>query len=79
MLYAIFLGENGHDWEVPDAIKNGLMVGEKYEVSHVEMGGCSTSIELIDKNNSYNSVMFEFEEDGQPIDIYRDKRYNPYM
>jgi hypothetical protein len=79
MLYAIFLGENGHDWQVPDAIKDGLVKGEKYEVSWVDMGGCSTSITLMNNDKGYNSVMFEFEEDGIPIDIFRDKRYNPYL
>lgn len=79
MLYAIFLGENGHDWEVPDAISNGFIEGEKYEVARVDMGRCSTAIYFADKESYYNSVMFKFEEDGKPIDIFRDKRYNPYL
>lgn len=56
-----------------------LVVGEEYEVERIEMGQSSTSIELKGKNFYYNSVMFDFYEDGKEIDIYSDERYNPYL
>lgn len=56
-----------------------LVIGEEYEVERVEMGQSSTSIELKGKDFCYNSVMFDFYEEGKEIDIYRDERYNPYL
>ena len=43
------------------------------------MGGFRTSIFLVGKRGSYNSVMFEFYENGKELDIYKDKRFNPYL
>ena len=79
MLYAKFMyPDNGYDGDVEFAKKTGLEVGEKYEVEDLSMGGSHTSIFLKDVNCSFNSVQFEFEEDGEPIDIYNSPKYNPY-
>ena len=79
MLYAKFMyPDNGHDCDVEFAKKMGLKVGEKYEVEDLSMGGSYTSIFLKDINGVFNSVQFEFEEDGKPIDIYNTPKYNPY-
>ena len=56
-----------------------LEVGKEYEVKGISMGGSYTSIFLKDKKGSYNSIMFEFYEDGEPLDIYKDRRFNPYL
>ena len=80
MLYAKFMYPNyGYDYDKEYAKKMGLQVGERYEVEDISMGGSHTSIYLKDIKGSFNSVQFEFEENGKPIDIYRDHRYNPYL
>ena len=80
MLYAKFMyPNNGHDCDVEYAKQMGLKVGKKYEVEDISMGQSYTSIYLKGINGSFNSVQFEFEESGKPIDIYRDPRYNPYL
>ena len=79
MLYAKFIyPDYGHDCDVEHAIKVGLKVGEKYEVENLSMGGSHTSIYLKDINGAFNSVQFEFEEDGKPINIFNSPKYNPY-
>lgn len=56
-----------------------LEVGKEYEVKGISMGGSRTSIYLVEKRYSYNSIMFEFYENGKPINIYKDRRFNPYL
>ena len=56
-----------------------LEVGKEYEVKHISMGGSRTSIYLVEKRYSYNSIMFEFYENGKTINIYKDRRFNPYL
>ena len=81
MLYAKFVEPDaGMKYDPERCKKAGLKVGERYRVSHVNMSGWYTDIYLEDHGKfSFNSVHFEFDEDGEPIDIYRDPRYNPYM
>lgn len=80
MLYAKFMyPNNGYDGDVEYAKKMGLKFGEKYEVEDLSMGGSHTSIFLKDIKGSFNSVQFDFEEDGKQIDIYRSPKYNPYL
>lgn len=81
MLYAIFTKlEAGYPGNGENAIKRGLKVGEKYEVEYIGMGQSYTSIELKGIENNFNSVLFDFEdENGVPVNIYRDPRYNPYL
>lgn len=56
-----------------------LEVGKEYEVEGISMGGSYTSIYLVEKRYSYNSIMFEFYENGKPLNIYKDRRFNPYL
>lgn len=82
MLYAKFMHpNNGWENDVKRAKEAELKVGERYKVDWISMGGFCTSIFLMDfKNAHFNSVQFDFEEeDGTPVDIYNDSRYNPYM
>lgn len=53
--------------------------GEKIEVSYVDMGQSYTYVQLKDYVGVYNSVLFDFFEDGRPIDIYSSRKYNPYI
>lgn len=80
MLYAIFAyPDNGFNYDREYAKKLGLEVGKKYEVKHLSMGQSYTSVYLKDIEGVFNSVQFDFEEDGILIDIYDDDRYNPYI
>lgn len=60
-------------------LEHDLEVGKLYEVENIYMGQSHTTITLKDKKGAYNSVLFEFYENGKQIDIYRDKRINPYI
>lgn len=57
----------------------GLEVGKEYTVRDLHMGQSSTNIWLEGFDFSFNSVQFDFFEDGKPIDIYRSEKYNPYL
>lgn len=72
--------EAGYDCE-EDMVKSlGFKVGDKFEVDYIGIGGSSTSIQLKEfPNQSFNSVFFEFKEDGKELDIFDDKRFNPYL
>lgn len=67
-------------------LNHDLEYGKTYEVEDIDMGQSFTSIYLKDMRNartgvlrSYNSVIFEFYEDGKSLDIYRDTRFNSYI
>ena len=56
-----------------------LEVGIHYQVSSIDMGQSHTYVYLIGVDGSFNSVNFEFYEDKKLIDIFSDKRFNPYL
>lgn len=56
-----------------------LEVGKEYIVTNVCMGQSNTSIWLDGHSGSFNSVQFDFYEDGKPINIYKSSKYNPYI
>lgn len=60
-------------------LNHDLEYGKMYEVEGIDMGQSYTSIYLKDMRNSYNSVIFEFYEDDELLDIYRDARFNKYI
>lgn len=68
----IIVQYNSEDWK-------GLKQGEIYAVGKIDMGQSSTLIELVGHENHYNSVYFTFYENGEELNIYRDKDFNPYM
>lgn len=79
MLYARFMyPDYGYPHDGEQAAKAGLVVGKRYLVEDVDMGQSYTSIKLDCIDEPFNSVLFEFEEDYSPVDIYADPRYNPY-
>ena len=69
----------GYDFERQKMINLGFKVGDRIPVCDINMGQSSTSIYLEDYQGSFNSVFFIFEEDGKELDIYGDRRYNPYL
>lgn len=60
-------------------LNHDLEYGKTYEVKDIDMGQSYTSVYLDGKPFPYNSVLFEFYEDGKPLDIYLDKRFNKYI
>lgn len=56
-----------------------LELNKEYEVESVEMYRSYTNIKLKNIDRKFNSVIFEFYENGNEIDIYNDPRYNPYI
>ena len=60
-------------------LNHDLEYGKMYEVEDIDMGQSYTSVYLKDIRNSYNSAIFEFYEDGMPLDIYSDTRFNSYI
>ena len=70
----------GYDCEKEIVKSLGFKEGDKFEVDYIEMGGSSISVYLKDfPNQPFNSVFFEFEENGKELDIYDDTRFNPYL
>ena len=59
--------------------KYPINIGKTYEVNNVDMGGFYTTIYLVGFKQGFNSVYFKFYENNKPIDIYNDKRFNPYL
>lgn len=77
---AVFLyPENGTRYSRERVQQCGLEVGAKYEVSNIIMGQSSTSVYLEGFEAPFNSIHFVFEENGEPLDIFRDHRFNPYL
>ena len=60
-------------------LNHDLEYGKMYEVEDIDMGQSYTSVYLKDMRNPYNSVIFEFYEDDELLDIYKDARFNPYL
>lgn len=66
--------EEGCSW-----LEHDLEVGKLYEVENIYMGQSNTSILLKGRKGCYNSVYFDFYEGDKLIDIFKDKRFNPYI
>ena len=60
--------------------KLDIKVGDKFEVENISMGQSYTSLTLKEfPKQSFNSSNFSFEEDGKELNIFNDKRFNPYL
>lgn len=70
---------NGRAFDKERAYTAGLICGVDYDVESISMGQSITYICLSGLNGTFNSVQFDFYEDGSPINIYRDMRFNPYL
>ena len=71
---------SGHE-DDQEQIKNlNFKVGDKFEVENISMGQSYTSLTLKKfPKQSFNSSNFNFEEDGKELNIFNDKRFNPYL
>lgn len=70
--------EKGCDHE-KEAAKHYLKLHKEYKLDHVSMGQSNTAIYLKDFEIGFNSVHFDFYENGKIIDIFKDARFNPYI
>lgn len=70
---------NGRVFDKDRAKTAGLICGKDYDVESINMGQSMTYIFLAGLDGAFNSVQFDFYEDGLPINIYSDKRFNPYL
>ena len=59
----------GYDVEKQKMIDLGIKVGDRFIVCNVDMGQSNTSIHLEEHSGSFNSVFFNFEKNGEKIDI----------
>ena len=59
--------------------KYPINIGKTYEVNDVDMGRSYTTIYLVGFKQGFNSVCFKFYENNRSINIYKDRRYNPYL
>lgn len=66
----------GYPMEAEEFQQLGWSIGDSFEVESISVGGFSSTI-IID-GKEYNSVFFDFEEDGVPLNIYSDSRFAQY-
>ena len=71
--------EAGYDYQKQKMIDLGFKVGDRIEVKDIIMHQSSTDVYLEGYSDSFNSVFFEFEENGEELDIYNDRRFNDYL
>lgn len=71
--------ENGFPHDAEKAKKAGLIAGNEYPVSDISVGQSYTNVYLENFQGPFNSVQFEFYEGGEPLNIFQDKRFNPYL
>lgn len=71
--------DHGTRFDIQKVQEAGLEKGKDYEVREIFMGQSRTSIFLEGLEGPFNSVQFEFFEDGKPLNIFRDSRFNPYL
>ena len=71
--------EAGYDYQKQKMIDLGFKVGDRIEVKDIIMHQSSTDVYLEGYSDSFNSVFFEFEENGEELDIYGDRRFNDYL
>jgi hypothetical protein len=54
--------------------------GTVFGVTDIHMGGSKTIVYFDGFPNACNSIQFDFFDlDGNPVDIYQDTRFNPYI
>lgn len=71
--------DGGYDHDKKHAAEAGLKLGDRFTVKNISMGQSHTSVHLNEHTGGFNSIYFTFEENGHPINIYRDDRFNPYI
>ena len=71
---------SGHENDREQVKNLNFKIGDKFEVENISMGQSYTSLTLKEfPKKSFNSSNFNFEEDGKELNIFNDKRFNPYL
>lgn len=70
---------NGTEFSQANVMKADLVLGTSYDVTNIIMGQSNTSVYLAGYDQPFNAIHFEFFEDDQQIDIFKDRRFNPYL
>ena len=80
-VYAIVSSLTSDHEDDQEQIKNlNFKVGDKFEVENISIGQSYASLTLKEfPKQSFNSSNFSFEEDGKKLNIFNDKRFNPYL
>ncbi|QDJ96276.1 hypothetical protein Xoosp13_89 [Xanthomonas phage Xoo-sp13] len=65
----------GHKGDGQQILDAGLNINDIVDVDKIDMGGSYTTITLKGHKGYFNSVNFEFLENGKMLDIYQDKRF----
>ena len=68
----------GYEKEALDTFRL-LRLNQEYKVEYISMGQSYTTVYLVGFWQAFNSVHFDFFEDGKEIDIFRSSKYNPYL
>jgi hypothetical protein len=71
--------DNGYEDDKDKLKTSRFVLNDRYEVAYIEMSQSHTKVYLVGFKEPFNSVSFEFDENGAPINIYGDPRYNPYI
>lgn len=69
----------GYDFQKKQMEDLGFKIGDRIEVKDIVVHQSSTDVYLEGYKGSFNSVFFEFEENGEELDIYNDRRFNDYL
>lgn len=60
--------------------KNNIKVGDKIEVSDIQVGSFMSYVSLVGYKDEFNTVFFDFEnENGESTDIYNNPDYQTYF
>ena len=68
----------GYNSEQVEVRELNWKIGDEFEVEDISIGGFHTNITLKGLGN-FNSVFFEIYENGKPLNIFGDKRFNKYL
>ncbi len=68
----------GYNVEQEEVINIGWEVGDEFEVVAFSIGQSSSTVQL-NKLGFFNTVFFDFYENGIKINPYRDSRFNWYL
>lgn len=70
---------NGYEHDQNRMKELGFKIGDRIEVDRICISGWKTDVFLKGHDRSFNSVNFTFLEDGKPLDVFADTRFNSFL
>ena len=67
----------GYRAEQEEVEELGWNIDDEFEVESISVGGWRTDVTLKD-GGYFNSGFFEFYENGEPLNVYDDERFQKY-